>query len=650
MKKISADKIRQGISSVKEHWNTPPKGRYVPYKEILAYSVGGIGVKSVIYIVYDVALSATSLLAGSALGLKNGDLVRLSLIATIICMFLGPIRGYIIDNTRSSKGKFRPYLLYTGIPSGIIVTVFAFLPFETMGYNQKLWALFITYMLLQLCYPFYDQAYSTLVQVMSPNSTERADIITVSTFIYSLSPTIKGFIVPLIAGYTGGLEHINAYRIIMPIFGIGGALIGILSYTGTKERIIVSKDYSPKVPFFKGVGAGIANKYQWARSLTSWFILLQSGVGNITTWYFYYGIKDVLHLSTEQQGVLNGTLMTIFGAAATPSMLLAPFLIRKMGKKNYYILYMVANLFCFVGMYLFIEQIWVLFAFVWIRGFFNTFTIIADGAINADILDYQQYKTGERLEGLMGQFVGIIGTFVSMGITYFTQKIVMENHFGLTNNYDDLYKASFREPLSKGMIVIAFVGYLLALIPFITMYTLTEEEHNSHIKVLKIRAALEDYATGSLSEGQLDEAKQIYNDAVSQYEECKEKIESAKGKEKKKLERKIQALEIVINEKNRFNEQKMVKKVEKAKELLTHSVEELYGINEPTMDKYNEANAMSESTKEEASLKAQKLKEASKELDTFHKKAYDYIQARKLIKQLEYYSHWDELFSISAQV
>ena len=121
----------------------------------------------------------------------------------------------------------------------------------------------------------------------------------------------------------------------MPIFGIGGALIGILSYTGTKERIIVSKDYSPKVPFFKGVGAGIANKYQWARSLTSWFILLQSGVGNITTWYFYYGIKDVLHLSTEQQGVLNGTLMTIFGAAATPSMLLAPFLIRKMGKKNY---------------------------------------------------------------------------------------------------------------------------------------------------------------------------------------------------------------------------------------------------------------------------------------------------------------------------
>lgn len=648
MGKINGEKIKQTISSVKTHWNTPPEGRYVPYKEILAYSVGGIGVKSVIYIVYDVALSATSLLAGSALGLKNGDLVKLSLIATIICMFLGPIRGYIIDNTRSSKGKFRPYLLYTGIPSGIIVTIFAFLPFESMGYNQKLYALFITYMLLQLCYPFYDQAYSTLVQVMSPNSTERADIITVSTFIYSLSPSIKGLIVPIIAGFTGGLEHINAYRVIMPIFGIGGAIVGILSYTGTKERIIVSKDYTAKVPFFKGIGAGIANKYQWARSLTSWFILLQSGVGNITTWYFYYGIKDVLNLSTEQQGVLNGTLMTVFGAAATPAMFLAPFLIRKMGKRNYYILYMVANLFCFVGMYLFIEQIWVLFAFVWIRGFFNTFTLISDGAMNADVLDYQQYKTGERLEGLMGQFVGIIGTFVSMGITYFTQTIVMQNHFGLVDNYDDLYKVSFREPLSKGMIVIAFVGYLLALIPFVTMYTLTEDEHEAHIKVLKIRAALEDYATNSLSDGELEEAKQIYADSLIQLADAKEKIKTAKGKEKRKLKNQITALELVINEKNRFNEEKMVKKCEKAKELLASTVEQLYGISEPSMDKYNEANAMSENTKEEQKLKAQKLKEASKELDAFNKKAYDYIQARKLIKQLEYYSHWEELFELKA--
>lgn len=633
-------KVKGVVSSVKEHWNTPPEGRYVPYKEILSYSVGGIGVKFLVYTIYDIGLSATSLLAGAALGLKNGDLVKLSIIATIIGIFLGPIRGLIIDNTRSSKGKFRPYLLYTGIPSAAITAVFALLPFETMSYNRRLYSLFITYMLLQLCYPFYDQSYSTLVQVMSPNSTERADIITVSTFIYSLAPTIKGFVVPLIAGFTGGLDNIDAYRIIMPVFGIGGALIGIFSYTGTKERIIVSKDYVPKVPFFKGIVAGIQNKYQWAKSINSWFILLASGVGNITTWYFYYGIKEMLNLTTAKQGALNGTLMTILGAAATPAMFLAPILIRKMGKRNLVIFYLVFNTLCMAGMYLFIENIWVLFAFVWLRGFFAAFPLITDGAINADILDYQQYKTGDRLEGLMGQFVGIIGTFISMGITYFLQTIVMQNHFGLVDNYDDLYQSAFREPLSKGMIIIGIAGYLLSLVPFVTMYTLTEEEHDAHITILKIRAALEDYATDALSDGELESAKTSYAEAIEEYKQL-----SSADKLSKKEQRRLKALTLIAEEHKRFEQPKMINKIEAAKELLSHTVEELYGISEPTMDRYNAANAMPESTAEEAKMKKTALKEAQKELDNFNKKAYDYIVARKLMKQVEYYENWNKIFT-----
>lgn len=642
-KKLGA-KVKDLVSSVKTHWTTPPEGRYVPYKEIAAYSVGGIGVKFVIYTAWYIGLSATSLLAGSALGLKNGDLVKLTMIATVIGIFLVPLRGMIIDNTRSSKGKFRPYLLYTGIPSGILLTGFAFLPFESMSYNQKLWVLFITYELLQLCYPFYDQAYTTLVQVMSPNSTERADVITISTFIYSLAPTILGFLVPILAGFTGGLEHINAYRIIMPIFGIGGALIGLFSYTGTKERIIVAKDYTPKVPFFKGIGAGIQNKYQWARSITGWLILLQGGIGSVTTWYFYYGIKDVLGLSTQQQGVLNGTLTTILGAAATPAMLLAPLLIRKVGKRNLFIIYILGTTVSMIGMFLFIKQIWVLFAFTWLRGFFTTFTLITDGAMNADVLDYQQYKTGERLEGLMAQFVTFIGTFIGMGITYLTNTVLMQNTYGLTNNYDDLYKASFREPISKGMILLAIVGYVLSLIPFITMYTLTEGDHEGHIGVLKIRAALEDYATGALSAGQLEEAKQIYTGALTQLEELEAQLPAATGKEKRQIQRMIKGLQIIKDEKNRFDDPAMQRRVEKAKALLSHTVEELYGISEPTMDRYNTAKAMDESTKAAAKAKAQAMREASKELDRFHKKAYNYIQARKLVKQLEYYTHWETIF------
>ena len=51
-KKLGA-KVKNLVSSVKTHWTTPPEGRYVPYKEIAAYSVGGIGVKFVIYTAWD---------------------------------------------------------------------------------------------------------------------------------------------------------------------------------------------------------------------------------------------------------------------------------------------------------------------------------------------------------------------------------------------------------------------------------------------------------------------------------------------------------------------------------------------------------------------------------------------------------------------
>lgn len=147
----------------------------------------------------------------------------------------------------------------------------------------------------------------------------------------------------------------------------------------------------------------------------------------------------------------------------------------------------------------------------------------------------QQYKTGERLKGLMSQFVGYNRNICFYGCNLSYTDVIMQNHYGLVNNYDDLYNVSFREPLSKGMIALAAVGYIISLIPFITMYTLTEEEHEAHISVLKIRAALEDYATECLSEGELEEAKNIYADAVNELEICRDRIDIVKGKEKRKL-------------------------------------------------------------------------------------------------------------------
>lgn len=40
-------KAGNALKGIKDHWKTPAEGKYIPYKEVVSYSVGGIGVKFV---------------------------------------------------------------------------------------------------------------------------------------------------------------------------------------------------------------------------------------------------------------------------------------------------------------------------------------------------------------------------------------------------------------------------------------------------------------------------------------------------------------------------------------------------------------------------------------------------------------------------
>ena len=581
------EKVSTTWNNVVLHWKTPALGKYVSYKEIIAYGVGGMGVQFVMFFCSLIALSATSFLVGNTIGIKPMHLQYMAVASTIIGFGITIGRSYIIDSARFKSGKFRPWLAITGIPTVIIAVVFVWLPYETMSYMQKVIAVFLCYNLLQCFYPFFQQAYTDLANVISPNSHERTDIVSVSSIIYSMAPSLTGLFVPMLSTLTGGLNSITTYRIIHPLVAIIGLLLSYVAYAGTRERIIVAESHVTQFKFSDAFRAVAKNKYFWITSLAGWLGFLEGAVGVIIGWTFIYAYPDRMGL--------YGVATTLIGNAALWAMLICPIAIRVIGKRNLLIWCNVTNVVLIGLLYPLYNNIPALIILYYLNGFINSFSIVYNPGINADMRDYQQYFTGERIDGMFGA-VGIIGSFIGM----FTGMVLptIYQMLGLEDNYDVLEVASFREDMFDVLIIAAVIGAALNFVPYL-FYDLTETKQRGIVKVLKIRAMFEDYGNGILRDESIVEAIDIIDEANLLY---KDRTLMTTKDDIKKAER----LPARTPEEKEFkkNEIKRLKAAYKEFNTQNRSIKK---------DRINQAKAMPKSTDAEKTARKAAIKAAKKE-------------------------------------
>lgn len=581
------EKVSTTWNNVVLHWKTPALGKYVSYKEIIAYGVGGMGVQFVMFFCSLIALSATSFLVGNTIGIKPMHLQYMAVASTIIGFGITIGRSYIIDSARFKSGKFRPWLAITGIPTVIIAVVFVWLPYETMSYMQKVIAVFLCYNLLQCFYPFFQQAYTDLANVISPNSHERTDIVSVSSIIYSMAPSLTGLFVPMLSTLTGGLNSITTYRIIHPLVAVVGLLLSYVAYAGTRERIIVAESHVTQFKFSDAFRAVAKNKYFWITSLAGWLGFLEGAVGVIIGWTFIYAYPNRMGL--------YGIATTLIGNAALWAMLLCPIAIRVIGKRNLLIWCNVTNVVLIGLLYPLYNNIPALIILYYLNGFVNAFSIVYTPGINADMRDYQQYFTGERIDGMFGA-VGIIGSFIGM----FTGMVLptIYQMLGLEDNYDVLEVASFREDMFDVLIIAAVIGAALNFVPYL-FYDLTETKQRGIVKVLKIRAMFEDYGNGILRDESIVEAIDIIDEANLLY---KDRTLMTTKDDIKKAER----LPARTPEEKEFKKNEIKQLKAAYKEFNTQN----RGIKK---DRINQAKAMPKSTDAEKAARKAAIKAAKKE-------------------------------------
>ena len=502
-------KINEGLTQVKNtasfivtdvtsHWSKPGKGNYVPYKEILNYSIGGMGQNMLIYLLGYMALGVTNTLFASTIGIRPMHLQNMLTVQTILNIVFQIIRGKIVDNTNTRWGRFRPYLAIMGAPLAILSIVFIFLPFESMAYSQKYMWVFIFAIAISIGQPLYQTAYTNLGSVISPSTAERSKILAISSLIYSFAPTIYQLFVPIFSNLTGGFTDIRTYKYIVVPIGVIGVFLSFFAFFGCKERIVSSKHFVKKVSIIGGCVAVWKNKYWWLRTISTWFNFLEGAYLVLFGWIYIYGTQDM---------TTYGILQTVLSIASGLSMFATPFFLKWLGNKGILLFHNILNIVFIACMLACYEIPLLYFLFLWINTFINQLQLVYNPVLNAEVKDSIQWQSGKRVDYML-EVAALIGTPVTILSGYFLPFIY--ESYGLTVNYDVLYDPNVRNSLFYMLCALSILGAALNLAPYF-LYNLSREKHSMVVLALKYRAANTDYRTGDITPHQVKDLVESYN-------------------------------------------------------------------------------------------------------------------------------------------
>ena len=593
-------KAKDVIQTAKEYWSVPPKGKNIPYKEVAALSGAGFGVHWTTLLASTIGLSASNFLVGASIGLRPMDLQIMLTVANLIGIPIGIFRSWYYDNHHIPGGKFLPFIKRTAFPIVFISMIFVWLPYEYFNYITKAVVVWLMYFLLSQFLSFYSESYNYFQQIFSPDAQERATVMSISQVIYSMAPTLTGLFIPMLAGWTWGLNNIWTYRVIYPIFTVIGLIISTVFFRQVKERLILPKKKPEPVRMLDAIREVAKNKYYWIIQSASWVVFLESGYGVILGWTFVYAFNG------EYQSYL-GLANTVIGNAALWSMLLAPLAIKLMGKRNLLITANSINIVFLLALYFVYRNVILVCVLWYFNNFINTFWNIVQHQINADMRDYHQWKTGVRVDGLFGP-LGMIGTFIG----FFTGMVypAIYEKMGLLEDYNVLYDDTIRNNLFEVLILCSALGALLNLIPF-CFYDLTENKHRAYVGVLKIRAMFENYSLGALENEELSDAMSIIYEAKENF--GKEKIKadkSASKSEKKQIKETNLAIErasIIMQDLNKFSGEAGLARLSQAKTDYANGMMYFY---ENADEEMRNARSLPKATETEKKIRSDAIKNA----------------------------------------
>ena len=358
------------------------------------------------------------------------------------------IAGWLIDNTRTKLGKARPYewsILFTGI-----FTVLLFSAPHVGATAQAVW--------VAVMYIMTEAIFSTLINTSDPVYTLRAfpeerqrnAVFSISTIFSQFISVAAGIMLPQLIA-TAGTSQSEWTKLVLMLVG-PTALIGMIRFFFVKEKYVDAKRPTEEtkedteasaekksrkkkdgVSVLTGIKAIGKNKYILLLMVMIIAIIIASGVMNTAqAYYFKYFVGDISKMSIVNFSLVFSILMLVifvplankFGKCRIMQigLILATLgcLIRFLGGTNIVTL--------FIGMSL------IMFGIMPVSVYFPLYLF--------DIIDYGEWKTGDRVEGMLAALPSF-ATKVANGLSVSLASLIL-GHAGYDGKLAEQTEAAMR--------------------------------------------------------------------------------------------------------------------------------------------------------------------------------------------------------------
>ena len=502
-------KARALIEEITLYWNHPRPGEYVSYKEITMLSIGWLAQYFVVQ--FTIGFGVGNEFTGATLGMNNNELLVMGYVCQIIGYVQAPVNAWLTDNLRSKHGKYRVYIKLA-LPLMILNLIALWFPYEQLrdGVSRyaMIAALFIISQVQGYVRSWLNTGVTHMVHVMTPNSNERAKIMSITAVIYSFAPTLLNIYMPLMVD----VLPINANKYTMTYYrgahtplALFAPLV-LVAFFGTRERLVIPKSRIEKMSFGNSLRSVMSNRIFWIKCFDAWNDFLEGAKGNVWDMLVYRA-----HITkSTTYGILN----TLCHNSQLWSMIFSPWFIRKFGKKNIKVFKNIAQVFLIAAIGLTYKSKFAI-VFLFIINYINRFLDCAeviDKAIESDMRDTQQYLVGERIDGSFGLVSTYANGAVSMLTGLFLPWVYGKcgfdgNDYSVLDVYHD-YNPDL--PLSEQkknpncvlysmldvLIGISVIGAALDVIPWL-FYDVSETGQKSMFRVIRLRTLIEDYKSGN---------------------------------------------------------------------------------------------------------------------------------------------------------